>query len=90
MLARTIMHDAKLYLGSRPDRFDGLRESFQAVHTARISVTNPAIPEFGQDIHPELPAFIWRRSEPENILLSLQIDPDRNVDRAVLNTPFMP
>jgi hypothetical protein len=51
------VHDAGLHQRLREHRLDGLGEPFEAVHAADQDVSEPAVAQLVEDLHPEFGAF---------------------------------
>jgi hypothetical protein len=82
--------NAQLYLRSRKDRFDRLGKAFQPVDIGYQHTLDPAVLQPGPYTEPELRPFVIRRPKTDDFFTPLQIDADRQIDRAVGDPPVRP
>ncbi len=73
----------------REDRFDGLREAFQAIHAHQVDIAHASVAKLGQHIQPELRAFIGGCPQSQHFFPALQIDSQRHVNGAVFHPAFV-
>jgi hypothetical protein len=66
------VHDACLHGGVGEDRLDRFRAPFEAVHAADQDVSDAALLELGQDLHPEFGALRFLKPQAENVALPLR------------------
>jgi hypothetical protein len=80
------MHDARLHRGLWEDRLDRLGEPLKAVHAADEDVSDAAVLEFGEDLHPELGALGLLEPHAEHVALPVDPDPQRQIAGPSLHT----
>ena len=82
------MDDAGLHDRLRPHVADDLGQAFQAVADQEEHVPHAAVAQVGEHAHPELRALAAGAGpQPEDVLVAVQGDPDRGVDRPVGDLP---
>ena len=79
------MDQAGLHDRGRPDRVHTVGQAFQTVADQEEHISDAAVAELGQHRHPELGRLPAAVAEPhaEDVLVALQIDPDRGIDGPV-------
>jgi len=80
------MNDAGLNRRLGKDRFDRLREPLEPIDAADQDVSDAALFELGQDLHPELRALVGLEPQAENFAVSVEVDPHRHITRLALHT----
>ncbi len=83
------MHDAELDLRLRVKRLDGFRKAFQPVHTSNEDVLYAAILQLAEHLQPEFGTFVLSNPHPQELLVTIQGDGQRQVDRFIVNVPVV-
>ena len=78
-----LMHDTQLNLGVRVNRLNGFRQSPESIHAGDEAVLHPAVLQFVEDVEPEFGALGLAQPHPQQFLLTLQIDAQRQIHRLV-------
>lgn len=77
------MHDTQLHLGLRVQVLDRLREALQPVDARDQDVAHAEVLELGQHVEPELGTLGLADPQAQQVLLALEFDAERDVDRGV-------
>ncbi len=81
------MDDAGLNRRGGEHRLDRLRESPQPVDAADEDVLDAALPQVGEDLHPELRALVGLEPHAEHLALAVHPDRQRQITSASLHAP---
>jgi hypothetical protein len=82
------MDDARLGRGQRPPVPDDLGQALEPVADQEEHVPGSPVPDVGQHGHPELRALTAGPGpQPEDVLLAIEEDSDRGIDRPVRDLP---
>lgn len=79
------MHDAGLRRGGREYRLDRLRKALAAVDAGDEDVSEAAVAQFVEDLHPELRALGVLEPQAEHVARAVQADRHRQVARLALH-----
>ena len=79
------MHQTRLDGRHREHSFDRLGEPGQPIDAADQDVSDAALLEIVEDLHPELRALRFLKPHPEHVALALQGHAQREVQRAALH-----
>ena len=78
------VHDAGLHRGGGKHRFDRLREAGETVDAADQDVSEAAVAQLVEDLHPELRALGVLKPQPEHLAGAVHPDRHRQVARLAL------
>jgi hypothetical protein len=79
------VHDAGLHRGLREDRLDRLGEALKAVHAADQDVSDAAVAQLCEDLHPELGALGLLEPHAEHVALTVHPDSQSQITRTTLH-----
>ena len=81
------MNDILLDLRLGEKNFDCLRKALQSIDTYGQDICHAAVLQAVQNRKPQLRAFVLANIHTENVLMTVHIYPDRDIDRTLYNPP---
>ena len=84
------MHNAKLHLGSRNDRLQGVGQPRQPIHAGHETICDAPLLELCEDGQPKLRAFRFTQPEASQFLFPGERDAEGDIDGFRLDSSFVP
>ena len=84
------MNDILLDLRLGEKSFDCLRKALQSIDTYGQDICHAAVLQAVQNRKPQLCAFVLANIHTENVLMTVHIYPDRDIDRTLYKPAFIP